>query len=86
MEGLKKLLLWVQKWARFEVHFKSGADLRCIKSGADLRWTLGSGDQGMTCEPACGGWNVVGATNNTKPMDQKSQDTDNTKPPDGPET
>ena len=60
--------------------------MRCFKSGADLRWTLGSSDQGMTCEPACGGWNVVGATNNTKPMDQKPQDTDNTKPPDGPET
>ena len=42
-------------------------------------------DQGMTCEPACGGWNVLAATNNTKPMDQKSQDTDNTKPGGGPE-
>ena len=69
MYGLKKVIVGSQKvgqileekkWGRFERKKKKwGSFEKKKKSGANLRRRALGSDQGMTCEPACGGWNVL---------------------------
>ena len=77
MDGPKKVIAGSQKWGRFGKKKKKWGRFEAQGPGQRSRDDLRASLWRMECAGP--------ASNNTKPMDQKSQDTDNTKPGGGPE-